>query len=109
MPGGAPRNVEVNPYVKKIELKWKVVKPSLQYGKQLHHLVVLKKLRTGDISTFEHPVTEQSKIDYSKWISGLTGLTQYQLNISLVNIVGQGPITNLTFTTMEGGRDHIVI
>ena len=109
MPGGAPRNVQVFRYVKGIHLKWKVVHPTLQYGKQLHHRVVLKKLRTGDIHRVEYAVTDQSKIDYEKWIVDLTGFTQYQLNISLVNVVGQGPVTSRTFTTKEGGKNHAVI
>ena len=107
MPAGAPRDVEVKEiFVKSVKLYWKIVRPNLQYGEQRRYLVMLEKLRTEDIRRFEYPVSDQSKVEYHKWLPELTGLTEYELNISLINVVGEGPIATLTFTTKEGGRNH---
>ena len=65
----------------------------------------MHNLRTGEndyIYTFS--VVDQSKTDYTKGLFGLKGLTNYQLNVSLINQVGEGPIASIFFTTQEGGK-----
>ncbi|CAB4038266.1 Down syndrome cell adhesion molecule Dscam2, partial [Paramuricea clavata] len=102
-PGKAPRNLEVYPSPRKAWLDWKVVQPYYQYGKQISYRIIVKNLRTAEIDFGHHvAVQDQSKIDYGKLLDGLKGLTNYQLNVSLINVVGEGPITSLLFATLEG-------
>ena len=63
-------------------------------------------LRTEEIDfSFSVPVTNEGQIDYAKWLFGLKGLTDYHLNVSLINQVGEGPVASRQFTTPEGGED----
>ena len=106
MPGKAPRSVSVQPSPRKALLSWSVVHPDYQYGNQISYYVTAKNLRTEELDVNYHfPVSDQSKIQYSEWIYNLKGLTEYKLNISLINQVGQGPITNEMFSTPEGGKN----
>jgi hypothetical protein len=106
VPGKAPRDLVVDPMSPRTAwLDWKVVQPYFQYGKQISYRIKVKNLRTEEID-FGHNVTvqDQSKADYWQLLDGLKGLTNYQVNVSLINVVGEGPVTSLLFVTPEGGN-----
>ena len=105
MPARAPRLLDVLPYARVGRFTWKVVHASYQYGRQISYPIIVHNLRTGENDfIYNFPVVDQSKIDYTKWLFGLKGLTNYQLNVSLINQVGEGPIASIFFTTQEGGK-----
>lgn len=106
VPGKAPRPTKVEPNVHSALLKWKVVEPDYQYGKMISHPIVVKNMRTGKID-FSHdlPVKDQSKVNYVMDLLHLKGLTNYHVNLSLVNEVGEGPRASVVFTTLEGGEE----
>ena len=106
VPGKAPRSLLVTPLSRSAKFTWTVVHPSFQYGRQISYKIKAYNLRTEEIDfSFSYPVTDESRIDYVKWLSGLKGLTNYRLNVSLINQVGEGPIASLLFTTLEGGEE----
>ena len=104
VPGKAPRSVQVTAYPTKALMKWKVVNPSFQYGHQIKYRIVVENLRTKEIDySHDRNVHHQATVDYQQWLLRLKGLTEYQVNVSLINEVGEGPINSLLFSTPEGG------
>ncbi|XP_028396320.1 uncharacterized protein LOC114520285 [Dendronephthya gigantea] len=103
LPARAPRDAIVTPHPSKAHLRWKIVHPDYQYGTQIKYRVVVEKLRTKNIVySLDIGVTDDETVDYECWLWNLRGLTEYRVNVSLINEVGEGPVNSVFFETTEG-------